>query len=155
MYSNAKAGDPALRRVEVRLNSRGWSSITVNVAEPCVIERVTATRVIIDGRQFIKSTGREHGGSAQLVHVDNPADRYGNELEIMTWEQIGAYKREFDRFDNAFRYLHTNPKITQYCVYRAFKDKSLRQSILLLEEQFRAAVNENLEAYNVKIETGR
>ncbi|QND44222.1 hypothetical protein [Providencia phage vB_PreS-PatoteraRojo] len=155
MYSNAKAGDTALRRVEVRLYSQGWSSINFYAAVPYVIERVTPTRLIIDGRQFMKETGREHGGKGLLIHPDKLDDYYGNELDVMTWGEIEDLKNDFERFDRAFRFVHRHPRITQYCVYRAFKNKSLRQSILLREAQFHEAVKESLEAYHVEIEIGR
>lgn len=155
MYSNAKAGDTALRRVEVRLYSEGWSAINIYVAIPYTIERVTATRIVIDGRQYKKDTGMEHGGKGLLVPPDNKADHYGNTYDVLTWEQVEALKDDFERFDKAFRHVHTHRRITQYCVYRAFKNKSLRQSVLLREEQFRTAVKEALEAYNVEIEIGR
>lgn len=155
MYSNAKVGDTALRRVEVRLYSEGWSSINIYVAVPHVIERVTATRVVIEGRQYKKDTGKEHGGKGSLVPLDNKADHRGNTYDVMTWEQVEALKKDFERFDKAFRHVHTHRRITQYCVYRAFKKKSLRQWVLLREEQFRTAVKEALEAYNVEIEIGR
>lgn len=155
MFKDAKAGDTVLRRVEVRLYSEGWSSITVNVAVPYEIERVTATRIVIDGRQYMKETGREHGGKGMLIKLTDSEDQYGNTYDVMTWDQIEAFKDDFERFDKAFRHVHTHPRITKYCVYRAFKNKSLRQGILLREEQFRTAVKEALEAYNVEIEIGR
>lgn len=155
MYSNAKAGDTALRRVEVRLYSEGWSSINIYVAVPHVIERVTATRVVIDGRQFKKDTGMEHGGKGMLIPPNNEEDRFGNTYDVLTWEQVEELKEDFKRFDKAFRHVHTHRRITQYCVYRAFKNKSLRQGVLLREEQFRTAVKDALEAYNVEIEIGR
>lgn len=155
MFNDAKAGDTVLRRVEVRLYSEGWSSITVNVGVPYVVERVTATRIVIDGRQYMKDSGREHGGKGLLIKLTDDEDKYGNTYDVMTWDQIEVFKDDFVRFDKSFRHVHPNRRITQYCVYRAFKNTSLRQGILLREEQFRNAVKEALEAYNVEIEIGR
>ena len=155
MFNDVKAGDTVLRRMEVRLYSEGWSTINVNVAVPHVVERVTATRIVIDGRQYLKENGREHGGKGLLLKLVDGEDKNGQTYDTMTWDQIATFKDDFVRFDKAFRHVHPNRRITQYCVYRAFKNTSLRQGILLREEQFRNAVKEALEAYNVEIEIGR